>query len=278
MTDNSKVKEREEMAQKILKDAPKLKKDDEFNFACQPGIACFNKCCRDVNIVLTPLDILRMARRLEMTTTDFLTKYTFVPFSEEQKLPFVFLKMDEENEKRCYFVADEGCQVYEDRPWPCRMYPVGQASPSGDTGDEEFFFMMQEDHCKGHEESKVWTIQGWMDDQGVEEYEEMGKLFREILLHPYLSARPLDPPHMEMFYMASYDLDKFRQFVTKDKFLKRFRIDPELVEKLRSDDMEMMRFAFRWLRFALFGEMTIELNEDLLSEREKDMVKNKIKR
>ncbi len=275
---DDRVKEREELARRIMENAPKLTKQDKFKFACHPSVSCFNLCCRDVNIILTPLDVLRMARRLEMSTTDFLARYTLVPFTGEQKLPFVFLRMDEENEKRCHFVTDEGCSIYEDRPWPCRMYPVGQASPSDISGQNEFFFMMTEDHCKGHEQDREWTVAEWMDDQGVAEYEEMGALFRDILLNPYLKDRPLDPAHMEMFYMASYDLDKFRKFVFESRFLTRFVVEPELQETLRSSDKELMRFAFRWLRFALFGEITIELNKELLSERERDMVENKIKK
>jgi len=230
-----------------------------------------------VNIVLSPLDILRMSRRLKMTTSDFLAKYTLVPFTENQKLPFVFLKMDEENEKTCFFVTDKGCSVYEDRPWPCRMYPVGEASPQDpNVQGEGFFFLVAEEHCQGHKESKTWKVGQWMDDQGVKEYEEIGGLFKEILLHPYLKTTPLDPARMEMFYMACYDLDKFRAFVFESRFLNRFKIEPEVIEAIKSDDIELLKFAFRWLRFALFGELSIEPNPELLSDRERDMLKNKI--
>jgi Fe-S-cluster containining protein len=36
----------------------------------------------------------------------------------------VVLKMNEDNDKRCSFVSETGCRVYNDRPWPCRMYPL----------------------------------------------------------------------------------------------------------------------------------------------------------
>jgi Fe-S-cluster containining protein len=276
---NRHLEEREEVTRRILADAPRLKSDHKFSFSCHPGISCFNVCCADVNIVLTPLDILRMSRRLKMTTTEFLAKYTFVPFTEEQKLPFVFLKMNDDDNKTCPYVIEQGCSIYEDRPWPCRMYPVGEASPEDEkVQGEGFFFLMREDHCKGHEQQRTFSIAEWMEDQGVAEYGEVGELFKQILLNPYLSRQPLNPAHIEMFYMACYDLDKFREFVFKSPFLKRFEIEPELVEKIRPDDMELMRFAFQWLRFALFGEMTIKPNEEFLSERERDMLKNKINR
>ena len=273
---SDKIQERKDLADRILAESERLDQNHRFPFSCHPGISCFNLCCRDVNIVLTPLDVLSMARRLELTTTEFLALHTLVPFSEQQKLPFVFLKMNESEDKTCPFVTAEGCRIYEDRPWPCRMYPVGEASPQDPrTQGEGFYFLLNEDHCRGHREDREWTIAEWLEDQGVGRYREIGELFKQILLHPYLSIREVDPARMEMFYMASYDLDKFREFVFESRFLNRFALEPGLVEKIRTDDLELLRFAFRWLRFALFGEPSIEVNPDLLSEREREMWKNK---
>jgi hypothetical protein len=35
-------------------DPVRLEKDSTFNFRCYPGISCFNRCCHNVNIILTP--------------------------------------------------------------------------------------------------------------------------------------------------------------------------------------------------------------------------------
>ena len=64
-----------------------------------------------------------------------------------------------------------------------------------------------------------------------------------------------------MFFIGCYDLDTFRRLVFKSSFLDRFDVAPDLAERLKSDDFELLRFAFRWLRFALFGEPTIPLRE-----------------
>ena len=51
------------------------------------------------------------------------------------------------------------------------MYPVGQAAqkdtPDGWRG-ERFYFLLQEEICKGFEEAQEWSVQEWLDDQGVE--------------------------------------------------------------------------------------------------------------
>ena len=33
-----------------------LRDDSTFQFRCHPGIACFNACCKDIDITLTPYD------------------------------------------------------------------------------------------------------------------------------------------------------------------------------------------------------------------------------
>ncbi len=66
---------------------------------------------------------------------------------------------------------------------------------------------------------------------------------------------------MHMFYTACYDLDTFRAFVFESIFLERFELEPELLEELKTNDEALLRFAFRWLRFALFAEPTVKVRE-----------------
>ena len=45
--------------------------DDRFRFRCRKGIACFNKCCEDTDILLTPYDLLRLKNRLDLSSRFF---------------------------------------------------------------------------------------------------------------------------------------------------------------------------------------------------------------
>jgi hypothetical protein len=65
-----------------------------------------------------------------------------------------------------------------------------------------------------------------------------------------------------MFFMASYNLDQFRQFVLKTRFLERFEIPDPLEKQIREDDEALLRLALQWLRFAFWGEPTLQLKED----------------
>lgn len=255
-------REMENLKKTILEEYPRLTADDTFKFACKPGLSCFNDCCGDVNIFLTPYDVLRMKSALGMTSDDFLDKYTLMPIDKNQNYPVILLKMQDDEKKTCHFVSPDGCTIYDDRPWACRYYPVGLASPKeGDAEVEsEFYFILKEDICKGHGEDKSWSISEWRSDQGLEKYDEFGQLFKEITLHDYFErGKQLDVPRMELFHMACYNMDKFRRFIKESTFLNRFELEEGLLEKIMEDDEELLRFGFLWLKFALFAEKTVKI-------------------
>ena len=82
---------------------------------------------------------------LTSLSAEFLEKYTIQPFTKDQKLPVVILKLNDDEIKQCQFVKEEGCSIYEDRPWSCRMYPIGLASQKTKVDDpgNEFFLCKQ---------------------------------------------------------------------------------------------------------------------------------------
>jgi hypothetical protein len=228
----------------FLADKRQLAEGETFQFTCHPGVPCFNSCCADVNIVMTPIDVLRLARRLGMNTRDFLENHTSNPITKDLQLPIVM-----------------------DRPWACRMYPLGMAIPPARAGEEPepVFFVFEDDHCKGRHgaDAKEWTSKSWRDDQGIEERESLEAGFRDLVSHPwFIGGRTLDPKRMHMFYTACYDLDTFRSFVFESSFLEKFEIEPEMLEELKTQDEALLRFAFRWLRFAMFAEPTMRVREE----------------
>jgi len=243
-----------------LRDKKILGEGSRFCFDCSPKLACFTHCCSDVNIVLTPADVLALSRRTGLATREFLDRHTLAPITKELHLPVVMLRMEKARENRCPFVGEDGCTVYEARPWACRMYPVGMALPPARPGvePEPTHFLFEDDFCHGRGETRTWTVESWQRDQGLHEREDLEKGFRELVGHPwFIGGRQLDPKRIEMFFMAAYDLDTFREFVFSTTFLRRFQLDDALVEEIRRHDHALLRFAFRWLRYALFGEPTM---------------------
>jgi Fe-S-cluster containining protein len=248
----------------IIRDLPRLTRNDSFHFHCDRSMECFTRCCRDVTIVLTPYDVVRMKHALQLDSSQFLEKYTLSPFGKDQKIPAVIVRMDAVT-KRCPFVSDEGCRIYADRPWACRMYPLGMAEPDNPTPTERaFHFLIREDLCLGHKAAQALTVSEWISEQGIEEYDAWGAPFKELMLHPsWNSDGFLTPEQIEMYYMACYDLDRFRRFVFETKFLRLFDIDEDRVDAMRKDDFELSDFAMQWLKFSLFHEKCMKIKHSV---------------
>ena len=247
-----------------------------FNFRCHKGVPCFNECCGDVNIFLTPYDIVRLKKNPGITSSEFLKKFTISPFDENLKYPVILLKMNNDEKKTCPFVDKNGCTVYTDRPWACRMYPLGLASPKegSDELNKEFYFLLKESICKGFAEKKDRTVGEWLESEGIIEYNKMGEDFKELTLHQFFTDRGnLTPQKIEMFYLACYDLDKFRSFLFDSTFFEKFDIDETMKNKIKDDDVELLKFGNRWLRFALFGEKTIPVKSGVLADKKEELAK-----
>ncbi|MFH0786105.1 MAG: YkgJ family cysteine cluster protein [Pseudomonadota bacterium] len=238
---------------------------DSFSFACHPGVSCFTECCRDLNLVLTPYDILRLKKSLGLTSSDLLDQFTIIKPNEHNGFPAVCLKMKDDERRTCPFVTPAGCSIYADRPGACRIYPLGRASSrtKGQEGAREFYFVVRESHCQGFREPRSWTTAAWSQDQGLTPYTFYNDLWTEIITcKGTLPSPEAAAQKLQMFFMASYNLDQFRQFVFKSTFLKRFVIPEETVGKVEGDEEELLKLAFQWLKFVLFGEKVFPLRQE----------------
>ncbi|MFH1480264.1 MAG: YkgJ family cysteine cluster protein [Pseudomonadota bacterium] len=241
--------------------------NSKFKFRCHNDISCFTKCCSRTSIVLTPYDIVRIKDRLGISSGDFLEKYTYTYIHEETSHPYAVLKMMDDNEGKCPFVAPEGCSIYEDRPSNCRYYPVGQGlmivgSEKGPV-NEEFYFFIRDPNCLGYQEGRERTIEGWRIDQGADLYDEMNREWKEIQLRRNPSEQSgLDSKKQTMLYMASYDIDKFKKFVLESRLLDLLEVDKEEIKKIKTDEIALMKFGFRYLKYILMLEETLKVKEE----------------
>ena len=237
--------------------------NSKFKFSCYKGIGCFTKCCTRTDILLTPYDVLKLKTHLGIPSDEFLAKYTRVYVDEKSGQPYAVLKMTEE-EGKCPFVTDDGCSVYESRPLNCRYYPVGQglmvaASEKGPV-KKEFYFFVKDPNCLGYKEDREWTIGEWRTDQGTLEYDEMNREWNDIQLRRRGSSDPpLDENKQQLVFMASYDVDKFRSFIFDSRFLELFEVEDQEVERMRNDDVAVMQFGFKYLKFILMIEETLKM-------------------
>ncbi|MFZ5508785.1 MAG: YkgJ family cysteine cluster protein [Pseudomonadota bacterium] len=253
----------------------------EIQFRCHKGIACFNACCKSIDISLTPYDILRLKRRLGLTSTEFLERYTLPYEMEKDGIAGVKLRPVEEG-TACRFMTEEGCSVYSDRPTACRYYPVALLSmrKQDEYTDRDSYALVKEDHCLGHQEPRRLTIDEYRSEQGLPEYDELARGWRQLILKKKSSGPTVGKPSrrsLQLFFMTCYDIDRFRDFVASDSFREVFELPEAEREETLADEVALMQFGFRFLRQVLFGEMSIALREEAAAAR-RERLKEKLAR
>lgn len=246
-----------------------------IQFRCRRGIACWNACCSNIDISLTPYDILRLKRRLGLASAQFLQQYA-VPYEmEKDGIAGVKLK-PVAGGTACQFMTPEGCSVYEDRPTACRYYPVALLSmrKQDEYVDRDAYALVKEDHCLGHREPRSLTIDAYRAEQGLDEYDAQGRGWRQLVLKKKSSGPTIGKPSVksrQLFFMTCYDLDTFRAFVDSGPFNELYDVPQAEREAMRGDSLEsetaLLQFGYRFLRQVLFGEETIPLHKEAAEKR-----------
>ena len=229
--------------------------DGEFQFACSPGVVCFNACCRDLNQSLFPYDILCLKKGLRLSSGEFLERYTSRHIGPGSGLPVVTLKPNDAGRLTCPFVSEKGCRVYSDRPASCRTYPLVRAiSRSRETGKiSERFMLLNEPHCLGHNKPKIQTVRQWIEDQQIKTYNYINdKLMQIIRLKNQVLPGPLDLKSRQLVYLALYDLDNFRNQFLNDRLLDNVGVDPQKLAAAETDDTALLEVAIEWVKQTLF--------------------------
>jgi hypothetical protein len=62
-----------------------------------------------------------------------------------------------------------------------------------------------------------------------------------------------------MFFLASYNIDKFREFVFESSFLHRYAVDESVLKRIKDDEIELLKFGLTWLKWLLFKEGDFKL-------------------
>ncbi|MFZ0242530.1 MAG: YkgJ family cysteine cluster protein [Desulfobacterales bacterium] len=246
--------------EKDLKDLPgiRLKPGDGFSFSCHPGIACFNKCCRNLNLFLYPYDVIRLKAALEIDSDRFLDRYVDVVLRDFNFFPDVLLRMADNAQRTCPFLTDSGCAVYPDRPDTCRTFPVEQGlhfdAASGKNQPVHFF--RPPDFCLGRHAETRWTTATWARDQQAQVYNKMTTRWAELKqlfqTDPWGGEGP-EGPKARMAFMAAYNIDRFREFVFASTLLKRYKLKAALVKKIRTDDADLLTLGFDWIKLFVWG-------------------------
>ncbi len=253
-----------------------LTEEHRIKFACHPGVSCFNACCKQADVMLAPYDVLRLKQHLKMTSDEFLKAYT-VPWEIDGD-GIIGVKLKTNEDKHCLLMTEKGCSVYDDRPSACRYYPFGLmgVKHTEATTDEQNYFRIEEEHCKGHEERNFLpetteiTLGEYRKTQGVEEFDKYNLDWIRLMLKKKSAGPSVGAPtteSLQVLFMATYDLDRFKRFIQSPNFQAVYDLDKTTFEDIQNDDIALLEFGYRFLRQVLFGEKTIDLKNDAVVKR-----------
>lgn len=251
-TDN----EHHDATQAFLDKLPELKPGQTFSFRCGPDVPCYNACCSDLTLVITPYDTMRLLRRLGEQSEAFLNNRCKVTQHPGAGFPLVHLEMGREEGRPCPFVTPGGCSVYRDRPGACRTYPLGRASrPDPLVPDKAMqqFFIVKESHCRGFEEDASWTSETWLKDQGLDAYNEMNDRYMRLMAKHQERGRPVNVKQAAMLLLVLYQMDRFRDFIKDMRLFDRVEVSAERQEAILTDDEVRLAFALDWAELFLTG-------------------------
>lgn len=232
----------------------RLDLNDRFSFACHRQLACFGSCCMKRDLCLTPYDVLRLKRTLDLHSDDFLAQHTVYALDPATGFPSISLKLNA-NDGRCPFLTETGCSVYRDRPTVCRMFPLARVSgfKPGSLEREEFFYLMPSGSCLGTREGRSLTVAEWLEDQETGPYREANDKMLHLLFHPRRGGvRNLNEKQLRKIIVACYNLDVFRDFVFKTPFLEAYPIAEAARAAVVRDDSELLDLGLGYLGETLF--------------------------
>ncbi len=237
-------------------DCTRLGRDDTFPFSCHSGLECFNTCCGNKHLPLTPYDVIRIKRGLDMHSDAFLDQYVLYRKARDSGFPILSLRMRKED-NRCPFVDTNGCSIYENRPMACRLYPLGRSSTiqaDATSPAKEFFYLLDTPGCRGVDEQQVQRVEDWIRSQGLLPYIELNDQMLSIFFHPKRDRdKPLHRNQQQKILVACYNTDLFRELVATERFIEMFKIEKALLERVLIDDVALLRLGFAYLRRALFA-------------------------
>ena len=221
-----------------------------FSFACHPGLACFTECCRELELALTPYDVLGLCQEMKLTAAEFIDRYVVIEQNEKGGFPDLYLGMIDDGRASCPFISERGCSVYNSRPGACRAYPVGRGATLDTEGRvHEIYVLVREEHCQGFAEPASQSVAEWFENQGLGAYNTINDEVLSLLQHEQIQAgMPFSREQIDAFMLALYKLDEFRSLVSSPAFHDKYSLDPAERETVLSNDLELLRFGIRWLK------------------------------
>ena len=226
----------------------RIEAGESFFFLCHKDVSCFTECCRELELALTPYDVLRLRWATGLTSDELHQRYIIEENHPARCFPEFYLSMVDDGRASCVFVTPHGCSVYQNRPGACRTYPLGRGvTRHGGTLTEQFI-LLREPHCRGFDEKCLQTVQSFTVSQGLEPYNRFNDMLTGITQHERIGADlRLSAEQYRLYKLALFNLDSFRRLILEDQL----EYPLEVPDRIVQDDELLLGFGMRFVKALL---------------------------
>ena len=236
---------REEMFQVI--ESMTVGLDDTFKFHCDQ---CGKCCIHREDIILSPMDIFKMAKELKMTPVEFYHEYCVFNIGEHTRMPIVRLA-SEGKDTHCVLLKNHRCSVHKVKPAVCAMFPLGRyMSFEKDDYNAEAIdtskvkYLLQPPECG--DESETHTVREWLSGFDIKLEDEAFVQWQKAISRFSSKLKELEKKQdmltmMEIWFVVRVSL--YLQYDTSKDFLPQFNSNVEILLKLLDDIPKLKRMV-----------------------------------
>ena len=221
--------------------------DDTFKFHCDQ---CGKCCTHREDIILSPMDIYKMAKELKMTPVEFYHEYCVFNIGEHTRMPIVRLA-SEGKDTHCVLLKNHRCSVHKVKPAVCAMFPLGRYmsfekddynAESIDTSKVKY--LLQPPECG--DESETHTVREWLSGFDIKLEDEAFVQWQKAISRFSNKFKELEKKQdmltmMEIWFVVRVSL--YLQYDTSKEFLPQFNYNVENLLKLLDDIPKLKRMV-----------------------------------
>ena len=221
--------------------------DDTFKFHCDQ---CGKCCTHREDIILSPMDIFKMAKELKMTPVEFYHEYCVFNIGEHTRMPIVRLA-SEGKDTHCVLLKNHRCSVHKVKPAVCAMFPLGRFmsfekedynAESIDTSKVKY--LLQPPECG--DESETHTVREWLSGFDIKLEDEAFVQWQKAISRFSNKFKELEKKQdmltmMEIWFVVRVSL--YLQYDTSMDFLPQFNYNVENLLKLLDDIPKLKRMV-----------------------------------
>ena len=221
--------------------------DDTFKFHCDQ---CGKCCTHREDIILSPMDIFKMAKELKMTPVEFYHEYCVFNIGEHTRMPIVRLA-SEGKDTHCVLLKNHRCSVHKVKPAVCAMFPLGRFmsfekedynAESIDTSKVKY--LLQPPECG--DESETHTVREWLSGFDIKLEDEAFVQWQKAISRFSSKFKELEKKQdmltmMEIWFVVRVSL--YLQYDTSKEFLPQFNYNVENLLKLLDDIPKLKRMV-----------------------------------